>query len=123
MKDQDIIKAIAELDGYIKHRLYSEKWPAYVPKDYDEGFSPTGQIKFMKESGYSGDFHYYTSYDAIVPVIQKQSTETMEKFLDSTFDLFKEKYEKKWGAVANIALLSPPELCKALLYATGRWIL
>lgn len=87
MKPEDQIKALAELDGWC------------------------GCNKFAcADSYFASAPQYLTSYDAIIPLIQKQSHEVkcnMWNHLDAESDL--------WDA-------TPAVLCEALLRAADRWI-
>ena len=55
---------------------------------------------------YVGDFNYFTSYDAIIPLIQKQDYGVQEAIWTSTKNIW-------WG-------LTPSQLLDALLIATGK---
>lgn len=98
MKEQDQIKAIAELDG--KH---------YWTGDEQErdcvicgGKPPADQHCF-------GD--YLKSYDAIIPVIQKHMTDkTMPMTIDDYLPV---------GVYFHNA--KPTQLCEALLKSVGKW--
>lgn len=98
MKPELQIKALAELDGWTNIRI---------------DVSGSGQ-HYLHGRNSTGDFsnppNYLTSYDAIIPLIQKQPYEVkcnMWNHLDAESDL--------WDA-------TPQQLCEALLRATNKWI-
>jgi hypothetical protein len=113
MNDQDIIKAIAELDGW-------------MPKDCENDYI------FVKQLGNSTlQVHetnlppYLTSRDAIVPLINRLIEE--RKLTGTQLGNF-----FKWTGAGMMSVdyqnyivllkCEPLKLCKALLRATGKWI-
>ena len=97
MNDTDKIKAIAELDGYkptLAHQ-YGGKW--------------------IEESWPS----YLTSYDAIIPLIQK----CCDGIVCSWYSLKEELYKLTRWRPDYISTLkaTPTQLADALLHATGKW--
>lgn len=85
MTEYDQLTALAELDGY-------------------------GQ--------FSHDFRtppdYLHSYDAIIPLIQKQSQEIQDRLGDIMCRMDAFKYRWFWQSTTS-------QLCEALLRATGKW--
>jgi len=94
MKPEQQIKALAELDGLvgrfqnIQHVLVKGVWHPVPP--------------------------YLTSYDAIIPLIQKQTDEVGWLLANHLKDIITED-RFVWQA-------TPTQLCEALLRATGKWI-
>ena len=132
MTPEDQIKAIAEL----------EKW--YVVQNDDGLWSLHNKEKCVgcygweTEDGAWGALSRYgydemtTSRDAIVPVIEKHPLEVKRKVVHIVSDLFYSSKDEKnqwynggWrvDCKAMACLFStPPQLCEALLRATGKWI-
>jgi hypothetical protein len=107
MTNEQIIKACAELDGWKDVDINKLHKPWLVLGDRPTFYG--GEIK-----SYTVDMlvpSYLTSYDAIIPLIQKQSDEIRGK---------------AWGEIISINPKafdeSPRQLCEALLRATGKWI-
>lgn len=102
MTEQDQIKALAELDGwvdtaqngYVEHLAY--RWNLVGTTIYKPEPPP-----------------YLTSYDAIIPLIQKQSEDMVEIVHYELLRLLATHY--------LILLATPAQLCEALLRATGKW--
>lgn len=82
MNEQDQIKAVAELD----------RW------------TPPPFVRFPKEPD------YLTSYDAIIPVIQKQDIGVQHSISNWMI-----RNELSWFTI------TPAQLCEALLKAVGKW--
>lgn len=98
MKDQDQIKALAELDGWKPcHKHDNLGFPPQLNpnRDCPQCYKP-----------------YLTSYDAIIPLIQKQSQEVKSK-VSVMIGL-----KHDWSAWLS---KTPSQLCEALLRATGKW--
>jgi len=91
MKSQSQIKALAELDGVKFH----------VGND--------GKVWF-RDIGERHD--YLTSYDAIIPLLQKQTRNVQVRMMKLIAELFGE--ELGWEVTTQ-------QLCEALLRATGKW--
>lgn len=101
MTEQEIIRAIAELDGYTDIELT------------DDGICG---LKNGKRTGSLGCGlayvpDYLTSRDAIVPVVEKQHY-TIQNCVDINLKLNASRYT--WLSTA-------PQLAEALLRATGKW--
>jgi hypothetical protein len=105
MKPEEQVRALAELDGFI-----------------EIGEKPFGksELRWMglhKNAGCPSEWwdlpKYLTSYDAILPVMQKQPSEIQWKALR---DIHKtdSSYPKTFS-------MTPAEICEALLKATNRW--
>jgi hypothetical protein len=93
MKEQEQIKALAELDGLKPFEHDDELW------------------SMVRADGSYGETvctpNYLTSYDAIIPLVQKQCK--VSSVVAVCF--------------ANPSMnLSPAYICEALLRATGKWI-
>ena len=105
MKPEDQIKALAELDGYFPFwcdlsRLWSWKSKDGKYRNFNQGLSEEHLVKITD---------YLISYDAIIPLIQKQSDLVQNNIVGSFKD------EELWWS------MTPPQLCEALLRATGKW--
>ena len=90
MKLNEQIKALAELDGRMIKWKDGDHWVEAKYKDFpDEWYIPSSDPR-----------NYLTSYDAIIPLIQKH-----------------------WSACGyHVSLRDKPiELSEALLRATGKW--
>lgn len=98
MKEQDQIKAIAELDGW----------------EYNGNNNWSHHDEFSCETR---DFDYLHSYDAIIPVIQKQSLHVKLAICKFFFD----KSKTDLCNMLSIVDTTPFQLCEALLRATGKW--
>ena len=92
-----------------------------TPIDRDDGYCwHRGRIFTSDEDGLPDKlWSPLTSYDAILPLIQKQSDEIQGKFLEETFELYRDRYAHLEHA--SVLLLTPLEMADALLYATGKW--
>ena len=106
MKEQDQIKALAELDGF----------------RFEYGFNVShyqNQIRWTDSHGsiICGAKDYLTSYDAVIPVIQKQGNEIAKALVLEIVD------GSELADYTGLRLFhsSPTELCEALLRATGKW--
>ena len=91
MKPEDQIKALAELDGRLACTV-----------------SNCGCGSELK------DFNYLTSYDAIIPLIQRHQRQGRKMALKITGELWNMKLVFLFQA-------TPSQLCEALLRATGKW--
>lgn len=105
MSEQDQIKAIAELDGKPTAGIYggcvlslNGKW-VFTDSEH--------QIKMLPD--------YLHSYDAIIPVIQKQDRKIIVRLILS----FKGRNDV--ARMFDWIQYKPAQLCEALLRATGKW--
>jgi hypothetical protein len=98
MKLEQQIKALAELDGWKQH----EKYPDVMCRGKQEAHIKSDNMQC-----------YLTSYDAIIPLIQKQSDVVKFRVLDSPDFMF---------ICMRIINTTPAQLSEALLRATGKWI-
>ena len=103
MTTQDQIKALAELDGWKQNideaqLSWKETWssPANNFKTY---------FRFTELP------RYLTSYDAIIPLIQKQDNETRCSISEWCHN----------NHHSPVIMATPAQLCEALLRATGKW--
>jgi len=104
MTNEQQIKALAKLDGW------SGVQPNHVPRETMMGMPPNCERFELTKP-------YLTSYDAIIPLVQKQSYEVRNKIFSS--------FEKDTGWTAQALLMlaaTPAQLCEALLRATGKWV-
>jgi hypothetical protein len=92
MTEQEQIKALAELDGWTEY-LFGSANDCVKHKNCDWKIAP----------------NYLASYDAIIPLIQKQNV------TGSVIDNSPEDFH---GYIID---MSPAQLCEALLKATGKW--
>lgn len=111
MKPELQLKACAELDGWKLqyHNLQGENW-----------VKPNGDIVTLWADSTLHDCNFFpnylTSYDAIIPLIQKQDKNTLHKLLN--WLVFQDEgYRLEWSIFAT-----PQQLVEALLRATGKWI-
>jgi hypothetical protein len=119
MTPEDQIKAIAELDGW----KLTGRW--FLPPNNYDGKQDNNRDE-------NGCPNYLTSRDAIVLVIEKYPLDVKRKVVHIVSDLFYSSKDKKnqwynggWrvDCKAMACLFStPPQLCEALLRATGKWI-
>lgn len=121
MKPEDQIKALAELDGWTKHKHYDFDYPAWIPagfnydSDSSKGIyaSPYNLIKLEHELP-----QWPTSYDAIIPLINKLWSD--EKFVQG-FGCACMMVKERTGKISVIQFTTG-ELCEALLRATRKWV-
>ncbi len=119
MNKQDQIKALAELDGFthvcVTRLDFQDRWWA---------------IKGNETTKTACVPNYLTSYDAIIPLIQKQWS---HRGLDFEYRFIQCLCEVVPGMQTNSTSFSYPEcftlttrtpsqLCEALLRATGKWV-
>ena len=97
MKPDDQIKALAELDG--REIAYGE-FVDIRQRESDGEPEILGHVPFPD---------YLTSYDAIIPLIQKRGDYTQTKIEDFMLSQLK------------MFSVTPTQLCEALLRATGKW--
>jgi hypothetical protein len=118
MKPQDIIKAIAKLDGWTRKPEfdYLAQLPTWDPRKILEQWEKDGSLTDKLPP-------YLTSRDAIVPVIEKQDYGTQLRFIR---ELAKIVIADRWHERENYAMqllkATPFQLCEALLRATNKWI-
>jgi len=106
MKPEEQIKALAELDGYVMELSTPNGVPVMCL--YEQG-------KIIRECDMESPrmTAYLTSYDAIIPLIQKQSYGIVANIHDILCTTNDTKY--------FLRNCSPTQLCEALLRATGKW--
>ena len=99
MNVEEQIKALAELDGWRQHPRYDD----IMINKAD-----------TREAHLQGDIltRYRTSYDAIIPLIQKQN-DYIKIRMDETV--------RTHNTVSAMINLTASQLCEALLKATERW--
>lgn len=100
MKPEEQIKALAELDGITSIVL-----------------TDLGDWRILKPDGETAALpDYLHSYDAIVPLLQKQV-----KSLDISDKFFGEIEQPTGCTGEDLLSRTPAQLCEALLRATGKW--
>lgn len=109
MTQEQQIKALAELDGWTSLGQDAEMIEHWIqfPRDV---VSRLSYDEIRKQRRWSLP-PYLTSYDAIIPLIQKQDGHTLQRI---------------WWHINQLNhvykfMVSPAQLCEALLRATGRW--
>ncbi len=109
MKPEQQIKALAELDGY-SHLETSGPWHTWCGADL------TGEAYTIPD--------YLTSYNAIIPLIQKQPKDVQLDFMVCLLNLLNLEVNDMVSCWSLMKLLqaTPAQLCEALLRATGKWI-
>lgn len=111
MNTTEQIKALAELDGW---KLTQKTIPVWEITQYDgSGEWTNKEVALYENDGATKKFerlpNYLTSYDAIIPLIQKQPFEIRNTIANS-------------GPGGRLSFMSiPAQLCEALLRATGKW--
>lgn len=124
MNPTEQIKALAELDGWEVMNKCNEEGEDYhiLSNALTNVLSNWGEGKLEEYTNHFPD--YLTSYDAIIPLIQKQSEGIKELFIKRLFLLVHQYTATTWGWGEVIQLLcdaTPAQLCEALLRATGKW--
>lgn len=116
MKPEEQIKALAELDGwtYDKSDPKPHFWNAVDAEHPEDCVDWECMPKYL------------TSYDAIIPLIQKQNIETRR-------DTYRQLHKESWDIVTkptevrfsvdigNFTSYTPSQLAEALLRATNKW--
>jgi hypothetical protein len=104
MKPQDIIEAIAVLDGFLINGTFNDE-----------------PLFFKEHKGVTWQYlpPYLTSRDAIVPVIEKNYP---DKIAASLVQVLQNSPGCNRVTNAWIMTATPSQLCEALLRATGKWI-
>ena len=97
MKPEEQIKALAELDGWtnLEHEVHPAITYEWAWRDGEKHIIPP----------------YLTSYDAIIPVVQRQTYETRQLIIRWLIYRVGDHY----------FLSTPSQLCEALLRATENW--
>lgn len=103
MDTNDIIKAIAELDGWTLSNLDDSNPEVIWHKN-----TPDGMIYDTPD--------YLTSRDAIIPVIEKRQYCLLHRNLWWVIDEWLEKQD-----ILPALKATPRQLSEALLRATGKW--
>lgn len=123
MTEREQIRALAELDGYtlscnertlLQWNLYKDGVVKVYLGDtnYGEGFTWESIIRHLPD--------YLTSYDAILPLIQKQRENSWSELFQELCNIVEPcECGQHWSAWAFD--FTPAQLCEALLRATGKW--
>lgn len=104
MTDQEKIKALAELDG-----------------------NPVPDGKCLcQRCSLKNDWHYLTSYDAIVPLVRKLDPNLRNDFIAILWKICGNEpsvnfwTEYNFRGLFSLLVATPTQLCEALLIATGK---
>ncbi len=114
MTPESQIKALAELDGWNslgQDAEMTEHWIQF-PREVISRLS-YGEIRKQRVWCLPS---YLTSYDAIIPLIQKQPKNILVRIV-----LGIKKAENDVARMVDWLQLTPSQLCEALLRATGKW--
>ena len=114
MTPEQRIKALAELDGW--------RWEAH--ETGTRLWRPDGTIENNHYAETWRVPNYLTSYDAIIPLIQKQDKVTQCEFLVILFRFYGNNEDPDLNYMTLWPMtfaLTPSQLCEALLRATGKW--
>ena len=122
MTQQEQIKALAELDGYVWSRDEQGCW-AWHNRVTGHYICKTLFAAEFEEPDYEGwiDFRDYRSYDAIIPLIQKQDIIIGKHFMQQLHKHVSgsgDHYIKDFYCMCA----TPSQLAEALLRATNKWI-
>lgn len=105
MKPEQQLKALAELDGL----------------NECVGMDDAGPVQWKDDFAHVVELpNYLASYDAIIPLIQKQPEKIKRLLIQHLTD-----YETNSGNSCEFVSwydYSPGQLCEALLRATGKWV-
>lgn len=120
MTEQDQIKALAELDGWHQQEVFESSF-ADSTKQVSAGLRWTrmDSLRFERKLP-----DYLTSYDAIIPLIQKQLDTVFNCFLDNLCIIKNSDDAEMDGSYSELRMMwmaTPTQLCEALLRATGKW--
>lgn len=128
MKEQDQIKAIAELDGWTIRQ--DDDDPTFWLIN-PQGRLECGDVEFNKLEHWMHKLpKYLTSRDAIVPVIEKwidNSSSRTTAFIDAlcwvclAVRCSPTKTRISYNFLWILLRATPPQLCEALLRATRKW--
>jgi hypothetical protein len=119
-------KALAELDGWRKHSIDpSDPWTCTVcHKSYNPAvwreWEPAYQ--YCEHTGKIHPPAYRESFDAIIPLIQKQTPEIIACMADNLFLAKILSDCCRLCTFKTTVRLTPAQLCEALLRAHGKWI-
>lgn len=121
MKPEEQIKALAELDGLEWMRDPHDNCWCWFNK-LTKWFC--GKNLFSSDDSIDWEAlpDYLHSYDAIIPLIQKQGSETLFKM----YSFLRQNAFKLAGNPPELPILTtaysePAQLCEALLRAAGKW--
>lgn len=122
MTDQDIIKACAELDGWLDVKVYTFDYDycgekgqhiALMGRDPKELQS----LKYIRD--------YLESYDAIIPLVNSQNwskSKPFVRYLMEGINTEAQTIEKlSYLDISRLICASPKQLAIALVKAAGKW--
>jgi len=120
MTPEQQIKALAELDGLEWMRDPADNCWCWFNK-LTRWFCGKNLFPSDNDTNWEALPNYRTSYDAIIPLIQKQTDSDGRK---SGFILYLtgNTVALNFYGVCDLLRKSPAQLCEALLRATGKWI-
>lgn len=127
MNPTEQIKALAELDGFENLYRYFSQPASIFGKMVDMGTQDgKGESVDLLGRELKPVPDYLTSFDCIIPLIQKQSPLAMTQFVDFLCkDLLGDHYDgSDYISQVEIGALfraTPAQLREALLRATGKW--
>lgn len=108
---EDKIRIVAELDGNAELELWNDCLRVAAK------FHETGV--FEHAIGIFGK-NYLASYDAIIPLIQKQKSEVWEKFCDTLAIVLELDARSTRFTSFHTLTATPPQLLNTLLVAAGK---
>ena len=116
MTNEEQIKALAELDGWKFIRIKKGPYNSGGYRLQLNGAEKGGFDDHQKFESVCRIFripNYLTSYDAIIPLIQRQAR-SIKAFVE----------RECFNRINSTCLFdsSPTQLCEALLRATGKWV-
>lgn len=116
MTDEQINRACAELDGFKPITKMIKEWDVI---DYNGNGEWVEKPREMFERDGASVFpeflpNYITSYDAILPLIQKQNPVCRHTVCIQFADTYLQ--------IKGIIGATPTQLCEALLRAVGKWV-
>jgi len=115
MKPEQQIKALAELDGFENLDRYFKQPASVFGKMQDMGTQDgRGESLDLLGRELKPVPDYLHSYDAIIPLIQRQNENTKRLFVAWLITMLNAG-QFQWDA-------TPAQICEALLRATGKWI-
>lgn len=119
MTDQQLIIAVAKLDGWIEERPNLPQMPTYYRKEFQDRVRVFDDPKHFSA--------YLTSLDAIIPVIRKQSEAVKNAFGEALCEIlgYYDDYYEGWNihssSINEFITATPKQLAIALVKACGNW--
>lgn len=122
MTTEQQIKALAELDGWRIVNSYQS-----IQDGQDINWWRRDESSFTDCVDRELP-HYLTSYDAIIPLIQKMNVHKRNDLIASLWKICGNEpsinfwNEYNFRGLFSMLVATPAQLCEALLRATGKWI-